>query len=94
MYTDTSVHVTFQALSMNMLSKKHHVSLTWNFSATSNGKGPIDSLGATLKRQTIEKVQTCKVVVNNADEFYQAVQDSSIMVTLMNTTELQKYSNE
>ena len=32
--------------------------------------------------------------MNNADEFYQAVQDSSIMVTLMNTTELQKYSNE
>ena len=77
-----------------MLSRKHNMSLTWNFSATSHGKGTVDGVGTTLKRQAMEKVQTNKVVVNNADEFYQAVQDSNIMVTLMNTTELQKYSNE
>ena len=79
--------------SMNMLSKKHKISLTLNFSATSHGKGPVDSVGTTLKKQATEKVQICKVVVNNVGEFYQAVQDSS-MITLMNTTELQKYSNE
>ena len=36
-------------VSMNMLPKKHSMSLTWNFSATSHGKGPIDGVGATLK---------------------------------------------
>ena len=54
---------------MNMLSKKHNVSLTWNFSAASHGKGPVDGVGLTLKRQDMEKIQARKVVVNNADEF-------------------------
>ena len=31
--------------SMNMLSKKHNVSPTWNFSATSHSKGPVDGCG-------------------------------------------------
>ena len=35
--------------SMPMLSAKHHVKLSWNFSATSHDKGPIDGVGATLK---------------------------------------------
>ena len=55
---------------MNMLSKKHNASLTWNFSATSYGNGTVDTVGATLKRKAMEKVQTRKVVVDNADEFY------------------------
>ena len=78
---------------MNMLPKKHMVNLSWNFSAISHGKGSVDGVCATLKRHTMEKVQTSKVTINNADEFYQAVWDSNIKVTLINTTELQKYSN-
>ena len=35
--------------SMPMLSAKHNVKLSWNFSATSHGKGPFDGVGATLK---------------------------------------------
>ena len=35
--------------SMPMLSAKHDVKLSWNFSAKSHGKGPIDGVGATLK---------------------------------------------
>ena len=80
--------------SMNMLSKKHNVKLSWNFSATSHSKGPVDGVGATLKRHAMEKVQTRKVTINNADEFYQAIRDSNIKVTLINTTELQIYSNK
>ena len=79
---------------MYMFSKKHDVKLTWNFSTTSHGKGPVDGVGATLKRIAMEKVQTRKVVVNNADDFYHAVKDGNIKVTMMNTTELQKYSNK
>ena len=79
--------------SMNMFSKNHNVKLSWNFSAMSPSKGPVDGVGATLKRHAIEKNQTRKVTINNADEFYQAVRDSNIKVTLVNSTELQKYSN-
>ena len=35
--------------SMPMLSAKHNVKLSWNFSATSHGKGPFDGVDATLK---------------------------------------------
>ena len=80
--------------SVNMLSKKYNVKLSWNFSATSHGKGPVDGAGATLKRHAMEKVQTHKVTINNVDEFYQAIRDSNIKVTLINTTELQIYSNK
>ena len=72
--------------------QKQNVKLSWNFSATIPGKGPVDGVGATLKRHAMEKNQTRKVTIN-ADEFYQAVRDSNIKVTLINSTELQKYSN-
>ena len=72
--------------------QKQKLKLSWNFSATSPGKGPVDGVGATLKRHAMEKNQTRKVTIN-ADEFYQAVRDSNIKVTLINSTELQKYSN-
>lgn len=35
---------------LDMLSLKHNVKLAWNFSATSHGKGPVDGIGATVKR--------------------------------------------
>ena len=41
--------------SMQMLSDKHNVQISWNFSATSHGKGPVDGIGATLKRVADKK---------------------------------------
>ena len=80
--------------SMPMLSAKHNVKLSWNFSATSHGKGPIDGVGATLKRQAMEKVQTRKCVIKNTGEFFNAVQGSNIKVTMINSTELEKYAKD
>ena len=40
----------------------------------------------------MKKCITRKCVVNKAEEFYNAVKDSNIQVTMMNTCELQKYS--
>ena len=80
--------------SMPMLSAKHNVKLSWNFSATGHGKGPIDGVGATLKRQAMEKVQIRKCVINNASEFFNAVQGSNIKVTMINSTELEKYAKD
>ena len=80
--------------SMLMLSAKHNVKLSWNFRTTSHGKGPIDRAGATLKQQVMEKVQTRKCVINNASEFFNAVQGSNIKVTMINSTELEKYAKD
>ena len=74
--------------SMPMLPAKHNGKLSWNFSATSHGKERIDGVGVTLKRQVMEKVQTRKCVINNASEFFNAVQVSNIKVTMINSTEL------
>ena len=67
--------------------------LSWNFSATSHGKGSINGVGATLKRQAMEKIQTRKCVINNASEVFDAVQGSNIKVTMINSTELEKYAD-
>ena len=78
---------------MEMLSeKKNNVKLIWNFSGTSHGKGPVDGVGTALKIHAMEIVQTCKLTINNADEFYHAVKECSIKVIMINTTKLQKYS--
>ena len=71
--------------SVPMLSVKHNVNLSWNFSATSHVKGPIDGVGATLKQQAMEKVQTRKCVINNASEYFNAIQGSNIKVTMINS---------
>ena len=34
---------------LGMLSERHNVTIIWNFSATSHGKGSVDGIGATLK---------------------------------------------
>ena len=63
--------------SMPMLFAKHNVKLSQNFRATSHGKRPVDGVGVTLKQQAMEEVQTRKYVINNASEFFNAVQRSS-----------------
>ena len=77
---------------MPMLSAKHNVKLSWNVSITSHGKGPFDGVGVTLKWQAMEKVQTRKCVINNASKFFNAVQGSNIKMTMINSTELEKYT--
>ena len=42
----------------------------------------------------MEKVQTRKCVINNAREFFNAVQGSNIKVTMINSTELEKYAKD
>ena len=69
---------------MASMPTKHNVKLPWKFSATSHGKGPIDGVGATLKWQAVEKVQTRKCIINNAKELFNAVQRSNIKVTMIN----------
>ena len=42
----------------------------------------------------MEKVQTRECVINNASKFFNAVQGSNIKVTMINSTELEKYAKD
>ena len=42
----------------------------------------------------MEQVQTRESVINNASEFFNAVQGSNIKVTMTNSTELEKYAKD
>ena len=49
-FKNFSMMTKFSILSMPVLSPKHNVKFSWNFSATSHGKEPIDGTGATRKQ--------------------------------------------
>ena len=59
--------------SLDLLSKKHDIDIIWNFSATSHGKGPVDGVGATVKREASQKTLTRRHAINNLDDFEMAV---------------------
>eukprot|EP00112_Aurelia_sp_Birch-Aquarium-sp1_P023526 Seg7039.2 transcript_id=Seg7039.2/GoldUCD/mRNA.D3Y31 product="hypothetical protein" protein_id=Seg7039.2/GoldUCD/D3Y31 len=73
---------------MKTLSIKHNIPLSWNFSATSHGKGPVDGIGGCLKRIAMEKVKTRQCSINNAKEFCQAVEGSQIGITFISTADI------
>ena len=75
----------FMMEGMKMLSIKHNIPLSWNFSATGHGKGPVDGIGGCLKRMAMEKVKTRQCSINNAKEFCQAVEGSGVGVTYVPT---------
>lgn len=52
--------------------------LTWNYFATSHGKGPVDGVGGSIKRTVRDAVMSRAMIVTNARHFYQA--------SLMSTT--------
>lgn len=56
---------------------------TWNFSATSHGKGCIDGIGGSLKRCVIEYVLAQNVDLNSAEEFAQTAKDVCPNITVL-----------
>ena len=58
--------------SLDKSLRKHKVQMTWNFSATSYGKGPVDRVGATVKREAGQKIHA-RQSTNNLDDFEKAV---------------------
>ena len=47
----------------------HHLKLTWNFFATSHGKGVVDGLGGTVKRAVWRYVRSGQVHITTAEEY-------------------------
>ena len=75
-----SSKIKFVMEAMRMLSERYGIQLSWNFSATSHGKGMVDGIGGCLKRIATEKVQTRQCIINDAQEFFEAVQGSRVAV--------------
>ena len=57
------------------LEKRHSVSISWNFFATSHCKGPVDGIGGSVKRFVLGKVKTRHHMVNNAQSFSLAAEE-------------------
>ena len=76
--------------SMQMLSDKHNAHISWNFSVTNHRKGPVDVIGATLKRVADEKVQRRQCVINGVEDFYEAVKGGKVQVTMITERVLAK----
>ena len=66
---------------IEMLSEMYNIKIIWNFSATSHGKGTVDGVGATLKRIAEDKVCRRESIINNLQDFYNAVMHSSVNVS-------------
>ncbi len=59
-------------------------SITWNFFATSHGKGPCDSLGGAVKRMARQAVLSRRVKVQSAAQMKMAIQTENIEILVLN----------
>ena len=74
---------------IEMLSKMYNIKIIWNFRTNSHGKGPVDGVGATLEQIAADKVYRHESIINNLQDFYNAVMHFSVKVTCMPLDEFQ-----
>lgn len=78
------------AAALPTLQEKHQLHITWNFFATSHGKGPVDGIGGSVKRQVWNAVKRRTHTVYNATDFVAAAATvSNVKVHEMSPSELQ-----
>ena len=53
-------------------------SLNWNFFATGHGKGAVDGIGGTLKRDVYTVALAKNIAIKNIDDFFDVVLETSI----------------
>ena len=53
---------------------EHNLTITWNFFATSHGKGVVDGIGGTAKRAVWRHIQSEKAHVTSAKEYAEVAQ--------------------
>ena len=79
------------AASIPVLEKKHNVTIHWNFFATSHGKGPVDGIGGSVKRQAWMAVKNRHALVTNAASFTDAVKlNSSVEVIEVTSSDIDR----
>ena len=59
--------------SLGKLSRKHKVHVICSCSATIHGKGPVDGVATTVKREAGQKICPKQLSSNNLDDFEKAV---------------------
>lgn len=78
---------------LHMLEQNFKIKLTWNFFATSHGKGVVDGIGGTIKRSVWNYVKsTPHIIVNTANEFARvaAEKNPNVMVAFVTKDEVNK----
>ena len=75
---------------VRVVSDRYGIQLSWNFSATSHGKGPVDGIGGCLKRCATEKVTTRQCTINDAQDFVKAVEGSKVDVTFISAQDVRE----
>ena len=59
---------------------------TWNFFATSHGKGAVDGIGGTIKRIVWQLIKSRQCIVSCAKEFYECARNAMKGVTVLFTS--------
>ncbi|GBN98594.1 hypothetical protein AVEN_169698-1 [Araneus ventricosus] len=77
----------FVAASLNVLEEKYSVNIIWNYFATFHGKGPVDGIGGSLKRQVFNQVKKRKCLVVNAADFLQAAKVAGANIHIQEISE-------
>ena len=44
----------------------------WHYNEAHHGKGPMDGIGGTIKNMIFRQVKAGKVIINSAEDFYNA----------------------
>lgn len=73
-----------------LISKFALSSLHWNFSASGHGKGPVDGIGATIKRGVYSKIMARQALLNTVEDYYQVAKQVSekISVSYLSKTKI------
>ena len=66
-----------------IISSVYHCHCSWNYFATSHGKGPVDGIGGALKRAVHDMVNSRRIVVTDVHSFVQAYQISGGSIRLI-----------
>ena len=73
----------YVAAAIQALQKKHCFDIKWNFFATSHGKGPVDGIGGSVKRQVWSAVKSRRHRVTDAASFLLAAKSTNVDVQHM-----------
>ena len=70
----------FTGVMLKFFESKRDLKIKWNYFATSHGKGPVDGVGAIIKRFVTSKIMTRKVMVQDVQSFVKASEGCDIEV--------------
>ena len=84
----------FAAEIIRYLQEKYGVKIRWNYFATSHGKGPVDGIGAIIKRFVTQKIMTRKALVQDVRSFLDAARGCEIESVGKSKAEIEAFNAE